>query len=184
MENMNWEELIKNIPPGSRVFVWGTSLLSKLIRMYQRWDTGKKETPTHEMVYMGSGKRECISAEALGVRTVPLDNYKKYRIEIYSYKTLTVEQLQRMKDYGYGTVGRNYDYLGLFAFLGKIIKRKLPQSRYANFCSENTEEIFLRAEIKTSDKPVYEQHPAEHWLKVVENPTEWKNELIWKWEKK
>ncbi len=185
MEKLNFEDKIKSIPPGSICFIWGKSLLSRIIAWYERWDTGRKDLPTHCEIYFGSGKQETVSAEAMGVRKKLLNRYKKTRIEIYAYKNMTVEQLQNLKSFSYGAVGRNYDILGLISFLGKIIKKKLPQSKYANFCSEFVAEAFqhIGIEIVVGKYP-YEQHPAAQWLKVVEKPTEWKQELYWNFDKK
>ena len=171
-----WDERVKNVSSGSVVFKWGYSLLSRIIRAYQGWETGEKDTPTHAEIYLGNEKQETISAEILGVRKKSLNRFKKNRIEIYSYNDLTVEQLQKLKSYAYGTVGRLYDYMGLVSFLGNIIKKKLPQSKFANFCSELVAEIFVYAGIWILNQKPHEQHPAEQWLAIKDNPN-WKLEM-------
>lgn len=184
---LTWDESVITIPPGAEVFAWGTSIISEGIRAYQKWETGKSDTPTHDMQYFGSGKRECVSAEIFGVKKISLDSYKKNRLEIYSYRSMTVQQLQILKSYSYGTVGRLYDYPGLFSFLGNLIKKKLPQWKFANFCSELVAESQAYEGVNIEVLPGVlpeKQTPAARWLKIVQDPIHWKPELYWNIDKK
>ena len=173
---MDWDEKIKLIPPGSIVFVWGYNLLGRIISWYENWEwhTKNEDYPSHIEMYFGSGNHEDISAEAAGVRIKSIDRFKNDKIEVYSYTPLTVNQLQVLKAFMYGRVGRAYDYLGLVHFLGNLVGKKLPQSKYASFCSELIGEAFDYLDLPFCDSvPPCEQTPARQW-EWVRNNKDWK----------
>lgn len=168
----DWDEKVKLIPPGSIVFVWGYNLLGRIISWYENWElhTKDEDYPSHVELYFGSGRHETVSAEAVGVRIKTLDRFKNDKIEVWHYTPMTVNQLQILKAGAYMAVGRRYDYLGLIHFLGNLIKKKLPQSRYDLFCSELVAEVLDKADIEICDAiPPSEQSPGRQWVWVKNN---------------
>jgi hypothetical protein len=165
-------EAMKIIPPGAIVFVWGHSLISKIIRWYQKWETKIGDTPSHCQVYLGMGARQCVSAEWNGVRYVPLLLTNK-RVEIYSVPDLTIDELQELKAYLCGSIGKGYDGTALIGILRnmqifrKIITNKIKEDQFKNFCSELVCEAFRYIKKKVSKKKVCSQTtPADIWLKA------------------
>lgn len=57
---------------------------------------------------------------------------KKFKVYIFKNINLTEENYQTGLIYSTGSLGRRYDYSGLFRFVLKFI----PQGKYLDFCSE------------------------------------------------
>lgn len=166
---------IKNIKSGSVVFVWGHSIISKIIMWYEKWDSKIGNNPSHAEIFFGSGCLETVSAEAKGVLKSSLNEYlgKKYKFEVYSYKGMAVDQLQDLKAFAYSRVNVvPYDFMNFFHFLGKIIHAQIPQWRFANFCSEIVADCFtyLGITLTGKDIPSGDQHPAMQWQYVKNSP--------------
>ena len=181
MNRIEWDEKVKEIRPGSIVLVWGDSWLSKIIKWYQKWETGEDNTPSHVEMYWGGGDRMTVSAEWNGVRKMSLDRYfgTKHKLEVYHYKNLKVEEFQIMRAYNLGTVGRMYDYKGLLSFLSNIkviynlFKKKITPDDYMDFCSENCAAAYEQVEIKVAKKDKSgEINPANIW-QYIRDAVKW-----------
>lgn len=182
MDKKTWDEKVKDIRPASIVLVWGDSWLSKIIKWYQKLETGESDTPSHAEIYWGSGEHMTVSAEWNGVRKMNFNRYfgKKVKLEVYHYIDLKVSDMQMMKNYSLGTVGRVYDYKGLISFLSnlkiiyKILRKKITPTDYADFCSENVADTFSTVGIKVSKKKfTWETHPADIWI-YIRDSKRWK----------
>ena len=182
-------ELMKVIKPGSKVFVWGSGFVSKVIRSYSQWelDVEEKDTvfkrvrgffkillkkaipdlPSHVEDYLGGGNHQTISAEASGIKEMNLDRYigKKYKIQVFSYNDMTVNQLQIVKAFLRGNLDKLYDLRGLVSFLGNIVKKKISSWKFANFCSELSAMASAEAGIQICSRGIKpeKQTPASQW---------------------
>ena len=81
---------------------------------------------------------------------------KHTAIKVYAKTNLTVQQLQVVKAYAYGTVGRDYDYKGLIGFVSGS-----DGAEDKNWCSENVVESYMQVGTKTSVKPSYDSAPDD-----------------------
>ena len=160
---------LSNIKPGSLVFVWGHSLVSKIIAWYEKHDLQiSEDMPSHVEVYFGSGSHQCVSAEAEGVVTASLERYigKPYRVEVYSYSGLTVDQLMQLKAFTYSRVNVvSYDFIGLVGFLFRKIFGKVVHSKHSLFCSELVADCFyyIGLQLTSTSMLSSEQHPAAQY---------------------
>jgi hypothetical protein len=107
---------IAELPPGAIMLFSSSkpSLLQKLIQ-------GVTEARVcHAGIYVGNGNHEIIEADPEGVRKNSLDKRlddKSVMIWVYVYKPMTVQQLQVLKAYCYGAIGKPYDYITLVDFV-------------------------------------------------------------------
>lgn len=175
---------IKDIPSGAIVHVWGLSLFGRLIRWYSGWKTGNKEMPNHTAIYFGSGKHEIVEA-GKEVITSSLDRYfdSRHKIAISFYKDLKVQQLEVLKAYCYGSVGKEYDIPGIIAFLFKQVKDDPGK----NFCSELIAESYQRVEILVSNNnDPSDTMPGDVYMYCTNHQQKWETFQIWcgeKWNK-
>ena len=172
------------IPAGAVVHVWGQSLFGRLIRWWSKIKTGNKEMPNHTAIYFGSGKHEIVEA-GKEVMISKLDRYfdKRHKVMISYYKDMTVQQLEVLKAYCYGSVGKPYDWPGILAFLFKKVKDDPGK----NFCCELAAEGYQRINIPISncDDPS-ECMPCDVFMYCENHIQKWHTILVWcgsDWEK-
>ena len=149
---------INDIPPGAIML-----FSSKSPNWYQRLIQGATESrQEHAGTYFGSGRHEIVEATATGIRANSLnDRFKDpdVMIWVYVYKPMTVQQLQVIKAYNYGAIGKPYDYIGILDFvLGGSNK-----SQATAFCSKQTVLGFLQPtpSIMTSNKAPERTAPGD-----------------------
>jgi hypothetical protein len=165
-----------DIPSGAIIHIWGHSLFGRLIRWYEGWKTGQKGLPSHTAIYFGSGKHEIVEA-GRKVMVNKLDAYfnNKYKVSISYYKTLQVQQLEVLKAYCYGTVGRAYDWPGILSFIFKKVK----DDPWKNFCDELIGEAFQRIDIPVSNcEDPSQAMPGDVYL-YCKNHIAWETFDIW-----
>lgn len=172
---------MKEIPSGAIVHVWGLSLFGRLIRWYSNWKTGNKEMPNHTAVYFGSGRHEIVEA-GKKVITNKLEVYfdSRHKVMISFYKDLKVQQLEVLKAYCYGSVGKPYDWPGILAFLFKKVKDDPTK----NFCDELVGEGYQRIDIKTSNcEDPSQAMPGDVYMYCENHQQKWETVLLWCGEK-
>ena len=181
---------LKDVPPGAIIQVWGLSLFSRLIRWYQKWNTGISDLPTHCAIYIGSGKGLVIEA-GTKVKIGKISKYfdSKHKVSYLVYKPMTTEQLQVVKSNAYSSLGKPYDWAAIISFIFKNIK----ENKYANYCSELVARCYKWAGINVSnshwpDNPVNTPKisPGDIYIYALDNNDLWRIRRLWtgkKWDK-
>jgi hypothetical protein len=156
VKQTGWLYPTNTIPPASVLIFRSAKTVGAIIRFIRRIQTKIHVWSNHAGLYFGSGRRETIEAMFNGVRKATLDESmdKRTAIKVYAKKDLTVQQLQIIKAYAYGSVGRDYNYTGLIGF---ITGNHGPDDE--NWCSENVVQCYDQAGVKVSNKPDHETAP-------------------------
>ena len=100
-----------------------------------------KFLPNHACYYHGNTKHIIMNAAGWRVHKAKLDKVylnKKHKVKVYKKPDLTVDELQLMKAYSYGTEGRLYDVLGILGFIWSKIKG----SDVMDYCVENVRDTY------------------------------------------
>lgn len=158
---------VGDIPPGSIILFSSNkfNLVSWLIRQVTH------ARVNHAGLYFGSGKHETIEAQPQGVKIMTLDTrINTYdMLWVYRYKKLTVDQLQGIKGYAYGSVGKRYDFIAVAEFvLGGD-----TDDKSTNFCSENVVLANKYESIETSMKEPNKTAPGDLQRWFESHPAEW-----------
>jgi uncharacterized protein YycO len=111
---------VGDIPPCSLILMThevGKNWLLDALGWAIRWIT--KGPVCHAVLYMGSGKHEIIEAGPEGVIKCSIDKYINDRdmFIIFTMPSMTVEQMQRIKNKAYSMVGEPYDYKAIAGFV-------------------------------------------------------------------
>jgi uncharacterized protein YycO len=130
----------------------------------------------HAGLYFGSGKREVIEAEGMGVERGTLDGRlgsKSEMMWIYAYRPMSVAQLQSLKSYSNGAVGKRYDYKSILKFI------RIPGLGGDNESSVICSELVVRAYAEIGVKICPDQVPGtvdpgdiQRWCEA--RPEEWR----------
>jgi len=177
-EKANYLGQISEIPPGAIICVRSKSLIGYIIRkVTSAWTN-------HIAIYFGSGRQAVVEALPGGmVETRLKDSMNdKTQFKVFANKKMSVIQLQIMKSYVYGTLGKKYGWTEILRFLGPKWAKVFHSDRSTNFCSENAVEAFHSVSIKISEKPANESSPGdvEDYLDSLQGEAEgW--ELIGSW---
>lgn len=112
---------------GDIYVMWGSGLISRIIRWLEKALFGAKQAPSHAQVVVNA--EVALSAGKGGVRYVSTDvtNYKGdvavMRPKIYAvgpYRTLTEDEQRKIKDVAGLYFGRGYDYFNYLIWLGRV----------------------------------------------------------------
>ena len=175
-------KLTIGIPASSILLHYSDKGMSSAIRKVCAWERGTKyeETPNHASIYVGGGEGKLIEAVMPFVREYLLMKYidSGDRIEVIVYD-ITQTQVEIVKSFCYGALGKVYDITGMWAFVVRILPqwlvrmlpviRKITPKEWANFCSELDVESYEQAHIKISNYPASETMPVDIRLYAVEH---------------
>lgn len=155
-ERKPFQRPLSEIPPGAVVLFSSnrkTDIVGWLIRKIT------KARVCHAGIYFGSSQRETVEAGGKGIHKDSLDRRinEHDMLWVYTYDTLTVTELQVLKAYAYGTVGRPYDFKNVAGF----VLGGGSESESENFCSENVVRSFDQAGIPVSFKKADETSPGD-----------------------
>jgi hypothetical protein len=147
---------ISDIPPCAVFCCRSKSAIGYVIRRVT------KSWTNHIAVYVGSGRQALIEALPDGMVETRVSSKfnNKEQFLVYINSTITVAQMQIIKSYLYGTLGKKYGWLEIVRFLGGIFK-KIPTDTSRNFCSENAVEAYRQADVKLSQKMPKDTSPAD-----------------------
>lgn len=162
---------LKSVKPGSVIFVWGRSPISKAIRWFEKLETKIPDLPNHVEIYLGGGDNTVVSAEPRGVILLSLqDEIKKCkRMEIYSLKNMTVDQLQDLKAFCYGRVNAvPYSFEGILNLIKHFLGVKIKEVPNQKFCSQSVAESFeyIGVSLTSDDIPNFKEKPSDQWMYV------------------
>lgn len=178
MNRINLLFPLKDILPGSLVFVSQKHLAAKLIRFYEGIEDleylfNGGFLPHHVQIYIGKGKNLCFSAEASGCKLVSIYGrlVEDATVVIVNKIGMTQEEFACIKSYCYGAKGKPYNFGGIANFglkalswipgIEKLFRNKIGPWDWALFCSELAVESYQCIDEKTSDKKPNETTPAD-----------------------
>ena len=181
-------EVATLISAGDIFLTRGTSLISKLIRVFQR---SKDEEPTqvnHTGIIVTSGKLEDVDCvESLGKGTVRHKLINEYgntkdKIAIFRMENLANPRKRFVVEKAISYVGRKYGYIKIMAHFGdwclggKYVFRKLARMDKYPICSWVVAHSFKTADINFGIDPDICQ-PDDIWDYVTNVANGWKTVL-------
>ena len=154
---------------------------------------------SHAFVYFGGGKNEVIETALSNISwmffKIPHGQIKSTDLKdklhddnwitVYANSKMTVEGMQRGKDFGYGSIGVPYDLQALYGF---IDVDKDHDWKEGQICTESTANIIRRTGVELVPEVTNSKiHPEQlrEWLESdVAKEAGWKKICTWNGPKK
>ena len=110
---------IGSIPSGALIQCHGRDFVGFAIRYFESIGDKTDAWDNHSAIFFGSGRHEIVEDTSKGITKNTLEGIMKpdYAFKIWVYRHMSVEQLQKMKDFIYPKIGTKYGWFNIARFM-------------------------------------------------------------------